>query len=385
MFDPIYLAQMAAAATIDNAELNGIGIFDREKLEAHLAAYVVGLEVFHWYSHQDLERTNSGYLAARREFGIVYIPFHMARFFPFAYTLDELIELSNRVRVSESGYICLSGSTAIMGAVGTIGDIDFCEYSELFSDSDFQNLRSVSDRDSPDLVCTRMKWNAAMSVVRPWRGRDELIATSIQETIRDRSFETAEWKLDFVGLPEPFGPLAVTNKILPQKTGLDSVVVDARSWLFQEAIISTEDVPNVSLIQLRVFGSYLNWLRREVDTYLGKNAIKAAKRALSLSLIMGLDEFNALSLALKQTHLKNYIHHIAVQEAIRVRNFAEDSVPDEIQKALEVNQERVQADFEGGEIAAALEFCAQAAQAACDTFDDLFELAMMRLADATHE
>ena len=60
--------------------------------------------------------------------------------------------------------------------------------------------------------------------------------------------------------------------------------------MFQEAVAVIADAPPWTLVSPSEFASYISFLRKEIEIYADENPIKAQKRALSISLILGLDD-----------------------------------------------------------------------------------------------
>jgi hypothetical protein len=64
-----------------------------------------------------------------------------------------------------------------------------------------------------------------------------------------------------------------------------------KSYVFQEAVAVLSGAPLWTLVSPSEFAAYISFLRNEIQTFVDKNPIKAVKRAVSLSLILGLNDF----------------------------------------------------------------------------------------------
>lgn len=72
----------------------------------------------------------------------VHVPVHLFDDVPYDEVLDELLRLGATIRTG-GGALCLSGSSAVYGALEHIGDCDFCEYLDGDAADD---LRYAADR-----------------------------------------------------------------------------------------------------------------------------------------------------------------------------------------------------------------------------------------------
>ena len=59
----------------------------------------------------------------------VLVPFYLLEDLPETDQLVEIATLGLSLRVTKQGVICLSGSTALLGSLKFVGDIDYCEYA----------------------------------------------------------------------------------------------------------------------------------------------------------------------------------------------------------------------------------------------------------------
>jgi hypothetical protein len=91
------------------------------------------------YAGWEVVPDNDGYLRRQNSDVTVMLPFHLLGDFPEDDDLSALAHLSNHLRAGSTPTICLSGSSAFLGTLNVVGDLDFCEY---VADDD----HSVSDR-----------------------------------------------------------------------------------------------------------------------------------------------------------------------------------------------------------------------------------------------
>jgi hypothetical protein len=246
----------------------------------------------------------------------VFVPFHVTYAFPVASCLGGLVGAAKAIRVSKEGEICLSGSSAYMGRLRTVGDIDYCEYFPLTDPTMLANVRRLARDTRKATVCARLRWGGRTDQW-PWSALDSLLKDA-DEAFRTTSKRCEDlWKLDFVGNAGRIGPLAITNLALAVDLPLAEEGGGQRSWVYQEAVIGfRKGVPIRSMVRPEEIGNYLNWLRQQISEYADKKPQKAAKRALSLaSLMLLLEERDELVEALIAPELSKYVAHSAVEEA----------------------------------------------------------------------
>lgn len=282
----------------------------------------------------------------------VFVPFHVTYAFPIASCLGGLVGIAKAVRVSREGEICLSGSSTYMGRLRSVGDIDYCEYFPLADPTMLANVRRLARDTRKATVCARLRWGKR-SDQWPWRDLDSLLNDA------DKAFRATDtscgdqWKLDFVGTAGRIGPLAITNLALAVDLLAAHEDGGQRSWVYQEAVIG------------------LNWLRQQISEYVDEKPQKAAKRALSLASIMLLvEERDALMAALGSAELSHFVTHAALDEARTLLPSSETANVKKLRSKLEAKTNRVgQAPAEPP--AAALDTCKAAAMRVAGRFDEL--------------
>jgi hypothetical protein len=228
----------------------------------------------------DRERSHAGYLVGGLDSYRIYVPFHLAEGLPQPPLLRELIATLDEMKFSEDGVICLSGSATFLASLDAIADIDAAEYvydpPRLWPEN-FNRLlarkfvRAVLISTHVDRANPHYPFEAARAaLVKRCEGR-------AFPTRRDVIF------FQFVALQGQQAPIGASNKAMGvgRRSGLGG---GASSYVFQEIVLAKGDVPPRTLIAPKELGNYLNFLRdaskRALDE---KNALKAAKRLLSLA------------------------------------------------------------------------------------------------------
>jgi hypothetical protein len=184
--------------------------------------------------------------------------------------------------------ICLSGSTALLGTLKFVGDVDYCEYATPNAYSTMEvvagaNAHAVRTQ-SP--LCERVKvmspkWS---QVCTTWDSR------KTEELARLIDNEGAyQLKLDFIASTSTVGTAEATNMVLLLAVGREDEIVRA-SFAGQEVPISGSLLPRPLCEPLQL-GRYINFLIEQVQHYGSENPVKALKRALSLARILMLPEW----------------------------------------------------------------------------------------------
>lgn len=274
----------------------------------------------------------AGYLVARQGKTVYNLPYYLAYVWP---TPDVLASLNDRlpsVRLGTSSSFCLSGSSTFLGKVQSISDIDCCEYFTGSESEFFEGLkaRAVTALEEPCVLAV-YKVNGGTNVTRPFnleaKGDFQGFANDIPLT----DFATLDsLKLDFVADIAPFGPLAVTNMVLPV-SGPDDLRM-ARSFQFQEAVAQLDDAaPLRGLVKPGDLGRYLRFLRQDALCYLDRAkaagdqrkrfrlVVKALKRMTSWLLIIDPEgDWRAITNLLNSEHTRSHARAARAAEAASI-------------------------------------------------------------------
>ncbi|MGJ4882120.1 MULTISPECIES: hypothetical protein [unclassified Bradyrhizobium] len=226
---------------------------------------------------------HAGYLTTRSGSWTVYVPWPLAFAFPSAITLDGLVSVAERSMLEGRGNVVLSGSTTFAGRVAALGDVDLAQY--IFDDgSEIANrVERLMRRDGPTIL-VRVKFDREYQA--PW----EDLITALGR-LRSLATESERIKLDFVDGVTPFGVMPVSNVVLPSDPSDRSKGAASRSFVFQEAVLTADGNPPWPLVVPEELLRYLKFLLRDMLAHrqAGK-LVKALKRALSLTRILGLAE-----------------------------------------------------------------------------------------------
>ena len=220
------------------------------------------------------DAANAGYLLRVTDGIDVRVPFHLFDDVAPDDVFDELLRLGSDIRMTGGG-LCLSGSTAIYGALRSIGDCDFCEYLD---DDTPDALKNAADfaaaTESRHVVALAVSGKTAAGKwrkVRPW-------ASPLLDDVAAR--ETTSMMAHYAGQTNFAGTLEVTKVTLPKRSW-------NRSFSAQELPITASGawVPR-TLGEPRDIEAYVTFLRGEVGHYMQDNLAKAVKRAFSLARIL---------------------------------------------------------------------------------------------------
>lgn len=271
-----------------------------------------------------VDHKHPGYLTRSVHGTEVRVPWNLLKDFPPDQVLQEILALARQIRSGTDTALCISGSSALYTAVHPVGDIDFCEYVSLptpeSGDRSFaRTVLRVSSLADEHLVCTQLK----ILGPRPsHRSRPWILAPGEDEDFLRAAMGTRAGKCDFVGRTEAEGVLEITNLVLLLES--DAEEGSGRlSFPPQEAPITGEGgwVPR-QLADPLTLGRYIQWLRRDVSAQLSAEKreaglAKAAKRALSLTRVLFLDELGDRLLDLM--HEQDLIHSSALRARLELR------------------------------------------------------------------
>jgi hypothetical protein len=239
----------------------------------------------------------------------LHVPFHLVDAVPLDDTLNVLLKLADHVRLSQISQICISGSAVFLGRLDDAADIDFCEYVTVHPIAIQEQLKYRCSAVDPALFV---------------KGRVDSTRLTRREAgaYLDGAGQIAPQviKLDYVSLVEPF-LVPLSNISLFVDPARPEVAVANRSWPFQEIAIGG-DAPIFQIMRPELLGQYMDWLLDRIDEYLASNPVKALKRALSLSRVLGTGHSQLYPL-LTVTELAQMQKRTSVEEALKMAKAVE--------------------------------------------------------------
>lgn len=261
-----------------------------------------------------------GYLWRKVGDSVVYVPFNLARVSPRANILTEVIAIGEKVRVSNEGTVCISGSTTFLGSLQIITDLDYCEYYvDLFANIK-ERLTIVSSMAELPLILAKL---ANVEYRCTEDGKMSELATRFMD-------DPQRLKLDFMSCGQ-LGPMPTTNVILPNEDGGDGQ--SSQTFAYQEAVVGGAE-PYRALVDPINFGRYLRFLQTEIHKYIDLSnenpiyAVKALKRVLSLLLASGYhDEVNQVVSQLNRPEIEGVVEQMRLEELIKMQNFLPNTTP----------------------------------------------------------
>ncbi|MBM3778757.1 MAG: hypothetical protein FJW23_11050 [Acidimicrobiia bacterium] len=227
-----------------------------------------------------VDTEHAGYVRRSR----ARLPFFLAEDVPSNEQLEELFDLGLTIRVASDGTICLSGSTALLGSLRFVGDIDFCEYATASPDTandiaghvDAHARRTVTPLCGRVKVAAPLKWSR--TVPAEW---DSSQTADLGRMIAGGAYHL---KLDFVVATRAVGTVEATNVALIVGGARSDRAIMA-SFAAQEVPVAGHPLPRRLADPLQL-GRYVRFLVRQIDEYRVRHPVKALKRALSLARIM---------------------------------------------------------------------------------------------------
>jgi hypothetical protein len=208
------------------------------------------------------------------------VPFHLVDVLPPDETLEQFFDLADHVRLSSQSQICLSGSTVFLGRIASAGDVDFCEYVRTSPKS--QIIRKSADQKCSSVTPTLF---VSGSFNRDDQTRFDRATVRMDPSVLDKLSKANSIKLDYLCRVGPVeGPLS--NISLFVDPAAPDVGAAGSSWAFQEVVLGA-DRPIYPLMRPEQLGRYMLWLAKKIDETIVDEPVKAVKRSLSLSRVLG--------------------------------------------------------------------------------------------------
>jgi hypothetical protein len=229
-----------------------------------------------------------GYLSSNVGDDTVFVPAHLAAVFPRQGTLETVTTIATQIALCDDNPICISGSTAFLGRIGAIGDLDFCEY-HLDTPTILPAKAVTKSQFQPPIPLIQIKC-ANQSFTSPWDNLEQVVTSALFE--EPEQLPANRMKLDFIS-DSALGLMPTTSMILPLSDDVETGNA-IYSHAFQEAVIGRSG-PHRALHNAASLGKYLAWLIKNADDLIsGKiekpkaaRAPKALKRLLSFLLLIG--------------------------------------------------------------------------------------------------
>lgn len=231
-----------------------------------------------WFTRADAP----GYLLRHVMGAEIRVPLYLFDDVPSDDVVDELLGLAASIR-TDKGTICLSGSCAVYGTLQTIADCDFCEYLQ---GTDVDVIRTAveaaAQTASPDVIPLKIAgWGSETWVVlRPW---PKPVVTD------DRASTTRALMAHYFGRTKFAGDVEVTKIMIPIGNSGD----DGRSSSFpaQELPLAIDGWLPRTLVEPPEIGTYVVFLRDQIEKHRASNVAKALQRGFSLARVLFLADF----------------------------------------------------------------------------------------------
>src|SRR6267154_3342985 len=143
----------------------------------------------------------------------VLIPFFLLQDLPGTRELAELTSIGLSLRLTDDGVICLSGSTALLGTLKYVGDIDYCEYA---LPATFTTAKIVASVNSHAVRTTLPLCERIKVMNTKWtRNCSEWDSSASDQLLHQIDLDGAyHLKLDFVTNSAAVGTAEATNVVL---------------------------------------------------------------------------------------------------------------------------------------------------------------------------
>jgi hypothetical protein len=240
-----------------------------------------------------VDATHTGYLRRQIADVDVFVPFHLARYFPPDEILDAVIEASERIALDNGNPICISGSAAFLGAQVPIVDLDFCEYAIGPQQDVLDGLHRLWTTPEVDFLLVKTKVSSEADpdpapYLPPWPVWNVQLEA---ELTTKWSAIQARGKLDGVYGCNVLNVLPISNLVLPLDPASPEAGSVQRTFVYQEAVVvAAGSRPPRDLVNSSSLGKYLDFLKREAEAFVSADPLKALKRCLSFFLLTDLRE-----------------------------------------------------------------------------------------------
>lgn len=235
-----------------------------------------------------------GYLTRTVAGTPIHVPFPLVRLFPGADILQEIIPIASDISVGNDGAICLSGSSAFLGGIQTVGDLDFCEYVFEGASMPASVGRIVGRADGPALAVMKC---LEREFVHPWAGWQAGLDRFV-EAGPPTGTDHRRLKLDYCAMVPALGLLPATNLVLWLDSAQPEQGNALRSFAHQEAVFDRGSGVSRTLVDAARLAAYMGFLDGEIGKLAPGNPIKALKRTLSLCSLLGIDHWAEIVLGL---------------------------------------------------------------------------------------
>jgi hypothetical protein len=226
----------------------------------------------------------------------IAIPWPLVESFPDDVILADLCAFATSAKVGVDSSICLSGTSARIGHIPEIGDVDFAEYvfdpGPQFIAPYIQVLKGGTSNCLP--VAAKLfppTDGDKVSIECPWPDLDDHITPS--HKIFLNGICSGKSKIDFIGFTDSYGYIPVTNMIFPTMASPYKTGIARGSFSFQEAVLLTSEVttgrvwPLLDVVEMI---DYFHFLLKDAAKYARERPLKAAKRASALVKFLYLHE-----------------------------------------------------------------------------------------------
>lgn len=230
-----------------------------------------------------------GYLDMKIDGWQIFVPWTMVSTCPAPDVLSELVAIANGSAIVPVVSVCISGSSAWLGAEIEVGDLDFSQYVEQPSSEIVGRARTFTiPANGLALVAASYDDQEALA---PWDASWPDLETVMTAHCSIES-STQRLMLEFLGGGNRYGPLPLSNVVLPSDFGDANLGAARRSFVYQELTClrdtGTAMAPHWVLVVPEEVGRYIAFLENQISWYSASHPIKAVKRALSLARTIGL-------------------------------------------------------------------------------------------------
>lgn len=212
----------------------------------------------------------------------VIAPYFIVPAFPDEIVLDKVSRIAEKIRLSSTSVICLSGSGAVYKSAISISDLDYLEYAKLSNTSIKVRLSAILSDDAFYLMSVTSKGNRIKPNTTQWESQIKN-STINPFGIDPHDSDAAAIKLDLIDRNIWSHPIPVSNLIIFCNDDWYSAAME-KTFAAQEAILGLPLYNPNELQDPFNLGRYVYFLMGQIRTlYNNRLYTKAIKRCLSLS------------------------------------------------------------------------------------------------------
>jgi hypothetical protein len=209
----------------------------------------------------DASLDEPGYLRGRLGARHLAVPFNLVEGLAPRPLLEQIANVGDQIRIDIESRLCVSGSSAYLGDLHVIADIDFAEYATVDPPRIAARLMALAKREgAPHLIEVKIDGHPLR---HPWADCPDHATRLLTQNLAAPPANKAMF--DFIDGSTFLGVTPITNLVLPILADRPHDGAAAGSYPFQEVILMHVDSEVPRLAERGVLAAYANFLRGELE------------------------------------------------------------------------------------------------------------------------